>query len=315
MTRITTRLGHRAGGVVLGLLLDELLGDPPSSVHPVAAFGLLMRQVERRCWADRFAPGLGYAVVGCAVGVAAGRSLRCVPLAVFVAVAGRSLRTAGAEVETRLGHGDLEGARLAVRSLVGRDASELDDSGLSAAVVESLAENTADAVVAPVFWAVVAGAPGVLGHRAVNTLDAMVGHRSPRYRRFGTASARLDDLANYIPARLYAGLVGLVHPSRIGAVARTVRRDAGRHPSPNAGVAEAAAAATLGRELGGPLRYGVRLEDRPRLGDGPRPTRADIPRARDLSARVELALGAALLLAALGARLPGHATGRDTEAR
>lgn len=297
-------LRRSAGGAALGLLLDRALGEPPVRLHPVAGFGHVMRQVEGSCWADRLDAGLLYAAVGTSVGVCAGRAVRSVPLAVAIAVAGRSLREAATEVELRLAAGDLVGARAGVTALVGRDPRELDVSGISAAVVESLAENSVDAVVAPVFWAVVAGAPGALGYRAVNTMDAMVGHRNPRYRRFGTPAARLDDVANYVPARIYAALVALVRPRSTWHVIQSIRRDAGRHPSPNAGVAEAAAAAALGRELGGPLQYDGRPENRPRLGTGPRPAPDDIRRARRLAQHIELTLVALLVSASLrrGAR-------------
>ena len=298
MTAIHAVLRRRAYGVVLGLLVDRALGEPPAQVHPVVGFGHVMQKVERRCWADRFSAGLLYATVGASMGVCAGRAVRNVPVAVAIAVAGRSLREAATAVEWRLAAGDLPGARDAVSALVGRDPAQLDASAISAAVVESLAENSVDAVVAPVFWTIVAGAPGAFGHRAVNTMDAMVGHRSPRYHRFGTAAARLDDVANYVPARIYAALVAVVRPWSARTVIEAVKRDAGSHPSPNSGVAEAAAAAALGRELGGPLRYGGRLEERPRLGTGPRPTAGDIARARLLAEQVELTLAAVLILAA-----------------
>ena len=140
-------------------------------------------------------------------------------------------------------------------------------------------------------WALAAGAPGALGYRAVNTLDAMVGHRSDRYERYGWASARLDDVANWIPGRVTAVLVAAARPGRAAAVARTVRRDAHHHPSPNAGVAEAAFAAALGLTLGGTNRYGDRVEHRATLGDG-RP-----PEAGDIAAAVRLADDVALVLA------------------
>src|SRR5262249_33365337 len=154
-----------------------------------------------------------------------------------------------------LAAGDLEGARAALPVLVGRDPSALDASGVAAAVIESLAENTVDAVVAPALWGALLGAPGAAAHPAVNTMDAMAGHRSCRYGRFGFAAARLDDAAAYIPARVTVLLVCLVRPDRTATVIETVRRDAPAHPSPNAGVAESAFAAALGLELGGPLRY------------------------------------------------------------
>jgi adenosylcobinamide-phosphate synthase len=161
-------------------------------------------------------------------------------------------------------------------------------------VVESVAENTVDAIVAPALWAAAAGAPGVLAHRAVNTMDAMVGHRSARYERYGWAAARLDDAMAWVPARATAALVAAVRPSAAGEIWRTVRRDAPAHPSPNAGVAEAAFAAALGIQLGGLVRYGERVEDRPRLGEGRAVEAADIDRAVRLSDDVTLALTGAL---------------------
>jgi adenosylcobinamide-phosphate synthase len=165
-----------------------------------------------------------------------------------------------------------------------------------------VAENTVDAVVGPVFWAVALGAPGALAYRAVNTMDAMVGHHSPRYEQFGWAAARLDDVAGFVPARITALLVCLASPARAGAVIDAVRRDAPSHPSPNAGVAEAAFAAALGVELGGTVRYGARVEDRPRLGVGPRPAPPDIGRAIRLADRVELLLTGMLVAGAVLAR-------------
>jgi adenosylcobinamide-phosphate synthase len=170
-----------------------------------------------------------------------------------------------------------------------------------------VAENTVDAVVAPLFWSAVAGSPGVLVYRALNTLDAMVGHRSPRYERFGWASARGDDVANWVPARVTALLVGMVRPRRAGAVWAAVRHQAPDHPSPNAGVAEAAFAAALGIRLGGTNVYGARIEHRPVLGWGGPPRPSDIPEARRLSRDVALAMGVLCLLFGLGARAPqGH---------
>jgi adenosylcobinamide-phosphate synthase len=199
-------------------------------------------------------------------------------------------------VEDELVAGDLTAARSALRSLAGRDASELDESGIAAAVIESLAENSVDAVMASAFWGLVAGAPGVFAHRAVNTLDAMVGHHNARYENFGWAAARVDDAVAWAPARAYAALVAAATPRRAADVRRLVARDAAAHPSPNAGVAETAVAAALGRELGGPLRYGDRVEERPRLGDGPRPAVADIRAARALTSRAEWVLIGLLVL-------------------
>jgi adenosylcobinamide-phosphate synthase len=220
-----------------------------------------------------------------------------------VAVGGRALADAAQAVGEALAGGDLETARRLLPALVGRDPTGLGEKEVSRAVVESVAENTVDAVVAPALYAALAGAPGALGYRAVNTLDAMVGHRSQRYRRYGWASARVDDLAGWVPARLTAGLVAAVRPGSRGDVWRTVRRDAPAHPSPNAGVAEAAFAAALGLRLGGPVTYRdgatVRSEVRPHLGAGRPPEPADIAAAVRLADDVALALAALLVAAGL----------------
>jgi adenosylcobinamide-phosphate synthase len=244
--------------------------------------------------------GVAYAGLGISLGVGAGLGLRSTAPAVGLAAAGRMLRRTAIEVGEMLDR-DLDEARSALPALVGRDPTDLDESGVAAAVVESVAENTVDAVVAPALWGAVAGAPGALAHRAVNTLDAMVGHRSPRHERFGWASAKADDAANWVPARVTAALVVAAAPGSASRVIDAVRAGGSRHPSPNAGLAESAFAGALGVELGGPLRYGDRHEDRPRLGAGPRPTVADIRRAVALESRVEwllvglLAAGAAVV--------------------
>lgn len=291
-----SRLRRRALAVAGGLLLQKVVPEPPDRWHPVGWFGRAMHRVETIGYADDRSAGVRYALVGVAIGGLAGGTIRSTTLAVALCAAGRELRRAAGLVESPLLTGDLAAARLALPSLVGRDPSRLDASGIAAAVVESLAENSVDAVVAPAFWGLVAGAPGVMAHRAVNTMDAMVGHRNDRYQSFGWAAARLDDVANWVPARLFKLLVMTAAPARARTVRALVRRDAHRHPSPNSGVAEAAVAAALGRELGGPLQYGDRHEDRPRLGDGPRPEAADIARARELTSRTEWALIGALVL-------------------
>lgn len=308
-----SRLGRRALGVAGGLLLAKVLPEPPGRWHPVGWFGLTMQQVEGLGYADSRSAGARHALAGVTIGGLAGVSIgrlagvptgrragevaRSTTAAVAICAAGRELRRAARLVEAPLLAGDLAAAREALPSLVGRDPRHLDASGIAAAVVESLAENSVDAVIAPALWGLVAGAPGVVVHRAINTMDAMVGHRSERYENFGWAAARLDDAANWVPARLWALLVMTAAPSRAGEARRSVRRTAHLHPSPNSGVAEAALAAALGLELGGPLWYGERHEERPRLGDGPRPEAADIAVARELTSRVEwVAIGALVLL-------------------
>jgi adenosylcobinamide-phosphate synthase len=273
-----------------GILADRTFGEPPTSVHPVAAFGTVMTALERRLYRDERWAGAVHAAAGIALGVAAGRLVRSRAVATYVAVSGRMLGSTARQIGSVLEAGDLAGARALLPSLVGRDPSGLDGGEIARAVVESVAENTVDAIVAPALWAAAAGAPGVLAHRAVNTMDAMVGHRSARYERYGWAAARLDDAMAWVPARATAALVAAVRPSAAGEIWRTVRRDAPAHPSPNAGVAEAAFAAALGIQLGGLVRYGERVEDRPRLGEGRAVEAADIDRAVRLSDDVTLAL-------------------------
>ena len=227
---------------------------------------------------------------------------------VEVQVAGRALADTANQIAAALDAGDLDHARAALPGLVGRDPSGLDEKEIARAVVESVAENTVDAIVAPALWAAVAGGPGALGYRAVNTLDAMVGHRNPRYQRYGWASARLDDLAAWVPARAVAGLVMAVRPGAAAQVWAAVRRDAPAHPSPNAGVAEAAFAGALGLRLGGTNRYGDRVELRPPLGEGRPPERGDIAAAVRLSRDVSLALAAGLVAAPLIRRARGGRT-------
>jgi adenosylcobinamide-phosphate synthase len=300
--------------VAAGLLADLALGEPPAAVHPLRGFGAVMAAIERGLWRDDRLSGTAYAATGVALSAAAGRAVRSAGVATFVAAGGRALGTEAARVAAALEAGDLAGARRLLPSLAGRDPEALDAKDLARAVVESVAENTVDAVVAPALWAVAAGAPGALAYRAANTLDAMVGHRSARYERFGWASARLDDVAGWVPARATALLVAAVRPGRAAEVAAAVLRDAPAHPSPNAGVAEAAFAAALGLRLGGTNRYRDRVEVRPPLGHGRPAEPSDIARAVRLSRHVTLALAAALaapgaLGAVTGRRRPGWGRG------
>ncbi len=311
-----------APGVLAGLALDRILGDPPDPLHPVAWFGSLMARREQMAWRDSRVGGAAHAASGAALGagtggalLALGRSLpwgQSVATAVMVAivVGGRSLDRAAAAVRAALDDDDVVEARRLLPGLVGRDPSSLDSAEVARAVVESVAENTVDAVIAPAVWATVAGPAGAGAYRALNTLDAMVGHRSDRYCRFGWASARADDIANLVPARLGALLVALVRPRRAGAVWAAVRRDAPAHPSPNAGIIEAAFAAALDLRLGGTNIYDDRAEARGVLGNGAPPSSADIDRARALARDVTVAL--AVGLGALGAGLGGVRAGLST---
>ncbi len=293
----------RAVGIAAGAVADAMFGDPGRG-HPVAMFGSGAAALERHSYSDsRFAGALhttgllvAVAVLGTVAQGTAGRrrALRegaCVAAATFVALGGTSLCRIGEQMVGLLERGDVAGARRLLPSLCGRDPAVLEPAGLTRAALESIAENTSDAHVSPLVWAALGGTPAVLVYRAANTLDAMIGNRSPRYARFGWAAARFDDLVNLGGARLTGVLVALCAPVVGGspaAVIRAWRRDADKHPSPNAGVVEASFAGALGVRLGGPTRYAYELELRPSLGDGRAPEVGDLARAVRLSRAVQL---------------------------
>lgn len=291
----------RLVGLAAGFAADRMLGDP-RRWHPVAGFGRVATALERVTYADRRGPGVVH--VALLVGATAALGTRrsgVVPtaLATWVVLGGRSLDREAAAVQAHLDAGDLAAARQRLTHLVGRDTTTLDESGVARAVVESLAENTSDAVVAPLVWGAIAGAPGLLAHRAANTLDAMVGHRNARYERFGWAAARLDDVLNLPGSRLTAALAVLLGDDRRSAW-QAWRRDAPGHPSPNAGPVEAAFAGALGVRLGGVNVYGGRVEDRHELGDGRAPHAHDVTRARRLARRI--GVGALVAVAPIALR-------------
>jgi adenosylcobinamide-phosphate synthase len=284
--------------------LDRAGGEPPVRWHPVAWFGTAMTRLEQTTYRDTRAAGIAHLAIGAGSAAAAGALLRLLVgrtaatlAATTVAVAGRMLTDEAGAVLALVRIGDLPAARIRVAGLVGRDTEQLDTTDIVRAVIESVAENTVDAVTAPILWAAIGGAPAVLAHRAINTLDAMIGHRTTRYRRFGWAAARSDDAVNWLPARLTAIAVAAVRPRRAVAIARTIRRDARRHPSPNGGVVEAAFAAALGIRLGGVNTYAGISEDRGHLGDGPPPTLTEGDTALRLARRASglVALSVALL--------------------
>ncbi|QIS02726.1 cobalamin biosynthesis protein [Nocardia brasiliensis] len=289
-------------GLVLGFAVDRVVGDP-RRWHPVAGFGTAAGALESVTYGDRRSAGVVHeaALVGAAVGLGYGVRRGGVPvlaLATWTVLGGRSLARTGGEMADRLEAGDLAAARALLPALCGRDPEVLDADGLARAALESIAENTSDAAVAPLVWGALAGVPGLLGYRAINTLDAMIGYRNDRYRNFGWAAARTDDLANLLPARVTGVLAAALAPlvgGRPAAALRAWRRDAAQHPSPNAGVVEASMAGALGIRLGGRTEYAHGVEQRPTLGDGPPPTVADLHRAVRLSEAVQ---AAALVLAA-----------------
>jgi adenosylcobinamide-phosphate synthase len=315
------------GALVLALAFDALLGDPKwlweRVPHPVVAMGRAITWLERR-WLEAQAPAADQArrgraasmlVIGASALVALAVQALCIRLplgwlllglAMSTLVAARGLYEHVAAVAAGLEQG-LEHGRHAVAHVVGRDPASLDAHGVVRAAIESTAENFADGVIAPLFWGVLFGLPGMAAYKAVNTLDSMIGHRSPRYLHFGRFAARLDDVANWLPARLSAFLIlaaALCLPGATPAAGwRALWRDAPRHRSPNAGWPEAAMAGALGLSLAGPRRYGGELLDDAWMGDGrTAATAAEIHRALRVFGRacgLTGALLAFLLLAAL----------------
>ncbi len=305
--------------LLMALALDALVGDPRWLPHPVRLMGwltgLLDRLLNRDGLAEPFRLVHGAAAVPMVVGAAAaaawyveraaatvswGWLAELALVAVFVAQ--RSMADHMTRVARALRQGVLPG-REAVRHIVGRDVSALDERGVARAAIESCAENYSDGVVAPLFWYLLLGLPGLAAYKAVNTMDSMIGHRTPRYRAFGMVAARLDDAANWVPARLAGLLIAaaacvLPGASPRGAL-RIMMRDARKHRSPNAGWPEAAMAGALGLALLGPRHYEGESSEGVWLGDGrAEATDADVRRANRLFA-VACALSA--VLAALAA--------------
>jgi adenosylcobinamide-phosphate synthase len=292
----------RAVGLALGFAADLLLADPRRG-HPVALFGRGAAALERLTYSDHRVAGAAHTglLVGAlaATGIVADRAAArrgagwtaaLTAVTTFVALGGTSLARTGADMARLVDRGDIAGARALLPSLCGRDPNSLDPAGLTRAALESVAENTSDAAVAPLWWGALGGPTGLLVYRGANTLDAMIGHRSPRYARFGWAAARFDDVLNYVPARATGLLVAACAPLTGGSPRQALtawRRDAARHPSPNAGVAEAAFAGALGIRLGGPTQYAHRLEIRPTLGDGRLPEPVDLRASVRLSRAVQ----------------------------
>lgn len=309
-----------AAGLVAGVVADALLGDPRPG-HPVALFGRLAQASERRLWCHSRAVGalhvvlLGGAVLGLSslalrlTGAQRQRAL-LMAAAAWASLGGTTLAREAEAMARSLERGELAAARRRLPHLCSRDPEALDGRGIAVATVESVAENTSDAIVAPFVYAAASGVRGLLVYRAINTLDAMVGYRNERYLRFGWAAARFDDLANLVPARLTCALAAALAPTAGGstrAAVRSWRRDGGAHESPNAGPVKAAFAGALGVRLGGPVRYPHGLVERPWIGCGRDPGVADIRRA----ARLSRAVGLAGLALAVPVRAAVPQLGRD----
>ena len=303
-----------AGAMAVAMTVDAVLGWPGALFarigHPVTWIGRLISLLDRSWNRSVAAPAIrriaGVAAALSVIGpcVALGWIVQAVlspewgsamilGILAWPMVALRSLYDHVAAVAQPLQSGDIDAARLAVAQIVGRDPTTLDEAGIARAAIESLAENASDGIVAPVFWGALFGLPGILGYKAINTLDSMIGHRSERHEAFGWAAARIDDVANFIPARLTGFLFVLLAPRRAEALS-CMTRDARRHRSPNAGWPEAAMAGALGVRLSGPRIYHGSITNEPWLNEGARD-----PAAADIGEGLAVYRRAMLLLAGL----------------
>jgi adenosylcobinamide-phosphate synthase len=297
--------------LVLALVLDALIGDPDAIwrrvPHPVVLMGRLIEALEQRLNdaaktdARRRAAGLlalaALVLAAAAIGSVLTMLFRHVPYGSFIIailastlLAQRSLCEHIAHVRDAFAQGGLQAARAAVARVVGRDPDALDEAAICRAAIESCAENFSDGVVAPAFWFALFGLPGIIAYKIVNTADSMIGHRTERFEAFGWASARFDDLLNFLPARLSGALLALVAPVASGSILRAIFvmcRDARQHRSPNAGWPESAAAGALDLKLAGPRQYAGRSVDDPYLNQT-----GDIARPSDIARALRLLLAA-----------------------
>src|SRR5437773_5456531 len=274
-----------AFALLLGFLLDQILGDPRWLPHPVRWIGRLIGLLEnplRKVFPERLGGViLLFLVAGTAGGltwIALEIAGWCHPLArlglsavlIYYGLAARSLASDTNKVLESCAQEKWPEARQALGGLVGRETNELPPEEIYRACIETVAENTSDGVIAPLFYAALLGPVGMWIYKAMNTLDSMVGYRNPRYQKFGWASARADDIANYLPARLTYLLLSFaawITGCNGKAALRIGWRDGRKHPSPNAGWPEAAMAGALGVQLGGPSSYGDVVSEKPKLGD------------------------------------------------
>ena len=302
------------------LAVEACVGYPQALyariAHPVVWIGRLIETLEHR-WndparSDAARRMLGVAAmtivagsagaVGYAIQIGAQQlpfGMIIVVLVATVGLAQRSLYTHVRDVLRPLAREDLSATRKAVSKIVGRDTAQLTSSGVSAAAIESLAESFNDGIVAPAFWLAIGGLPGLFAYKALNTADSLIGHREPRWRAFGWAAARADDVANLLPARLAGLLIVLAG----GGGLRVMWRDAPRHPSPNAGWPEAAMAGALEVQLGGAATYEGVMHERPLFGTGRRPDSDDLRRALQIYLEACAMLWALALVLAAGVLL------------
>ena len=308
-----------AGAMAVAVAIDAVLGWPEQLFrligHPVTWLGRLIDRVDGACNRDSDSPAFRRAagVVATLMTIALPTALAWIVQVqlttgwsrILVAgilawpfVAQRSLRDHVAAVAQPLQSGNIEAARLAVARIVGRDPASLDEAGIARASIESLAENTSDGVIAPMFWGAIFGLPGLVGYKTINTLDSMIGHPTPRHKAFGWAAARIDDLANFIPARLTGVLFAIVS-ARPSDTLSCMMKDAHHHRSVNAGWPEAAMAGALSVRLSGPRVYHGTPADEPWLNGSARdPLAADIGQGLELYRRAMWLLAAALVILA-----------------
>jgi adenosylcobinamide-phosphate synthase len=308
-----------AGAMAVAMAIDAALGWPERVFqaigHPVTWLGRLIDVADSNWNRDTDPPALrrGAGVIAALVLVALAAGLAWIVQAQLVTawsriviagilagplVALRSLHDHVSAVARLLHSGDITAAKSAVARIVGRDPDHLDEAGIARASIESLAENASDGIVAPLFWGAIFGLPGIAGYKAINTLDSMIGHRTPRHEAFGWAAARIDDIANFIPARLTGLLFALLSEAPKGAMWCMIG-DGPRHRSINAGWPEAAMAGALDVRLSGPRIYHGQLTDEPWLNAGARdPLAADISEALTLYRRTMWLLAAVLVILA-----------------
>ena len=306
--------------MLLAMIIDVAMGWPRALFvrlgHPVTWIGALVSTLDRAFNRDdasdrtrRMAGAIGAVGVIAIAAIAGWLATWALPsgwggvliagILAWPLIAVRSMHDHVEAVARPLGAGNVEAARQAVAMIVGRDPSALDPAGIARAAIESLAENTADGIVAPIFWGVLLGLPGLAAYKAINTLDSMIGHRTPRYTAFGWAAARIDDVANFLPSRL-TGALFVVVSARPRVALATMLRYARQHRSPNAGWPEAAMAGALDVRLSGPRVYAGRMSDEPWVnGAAADPTLADLTLALGLYRRAMIVLAAVLTLVAL----------------
>jgi adenosylcobinamide-phosphate synthase len=272
--------------IICAILLDLLIGDPPLLPHPVVGFGKCISFLEKRWNKQPYQKQKGVLLAIVIVGLTYLVSFLIVSFAyllhpifgvllevylIFTTIAIKGLQEAALKVAKPLLKGDLSQARIYLSWIVGRDTENLPEKEVVRGAVETTAENTVDAIIAPLFWALIGGAPLSLAYRAVNTLDSMVGYKNSRYLDFGWASARLDDVMNWFPSKITAFCIWLsaifISPARLKQSVLITFRDSPKHPSPNSGWPEAMVAGLLGIQLGGQNHYEGKISERARMGN------------------------------------------------